>query len=156
MFTESSRFGIAMLLLRLAIGTAFVWHGAPKIAHASSWMDAMSFRPPAFVQELAAVAEFFGGWALIVGVVSRVAAALIGADMLVAIAAVHVPAHTPLISSHGESMELPGLYLIGTLAIVLAGPGRWSVDALIARRAQRAWIASKRRRHQSQQQAAAS
>jgi putative oxidoreductase len=148
MFAESNRTGIALLLLRLVIGIAFVLHGAPKIAHAATWMDAMPFHPPAFLQETAAVAEFFGGWALIIGVASRVAAALIAIDMLVAIATVHIPAHAPLVSSHGESLELPGVYLIGALAIVLAGPGRWSADALIARRTRLSLIAGDRR-HQS-------
>jgi putative oxidoreductase len=133
MLAESNRFGIAMLLLRVVIGFAFVLHGAPKIAHASSWMDAMPFHPPALLQEAAAVAEFFGGIALIAGVASRIAATLIVLDMLVAIAAVHLPAHAPLVSSHGASLELPAVYLIGALAIVLVGPGRWSADALIAR-----------------------
>jgi putative oxidoreductase len=154
MIAESNRLGIAMLLLRVAIGIAFVLHGGPKIGHASTWMDGMSFHPPAYVQEVAAGAEFFGGWALIIGVASRIAAALISIDMLVAIAAVHVPAHAPLVSSHGESMELPGIYLIGALAIVLAGPGRWSADALIARRTHIGWFASDRRR-QSRRRAVA-
>jgi putative oxidoreductase len=155
MLAESNRFGIAMLLLRAVIGIAFVLHGGPKIAHASSWMDGMPFHPPAYLQEAAAAAEFFGGFALIAGTASRVAAALIAIDMLVAIAAVHAPAHAPLVSSHGESMELPGVYLIGALAIVLAGPGRWSVDALIARHTHIGWFASDRRR-QSRRRAAVS
>jgi putative oxidoreductase len=140
MLAESNRFGIAILLLRVVIGFAFVLHGTPKIAHASTWMDGMAFHPPALLQEAAAVAEFFGGIALIAGVASRIAATLIGIDMLVALAAVHVPAHAPLVSSHGESLELPAVYLIGAFAIVLVGPGRWSADALIAR------CASERRR----------
>jgi putative oxidoreductase len=140
MFAESNRLGIVMLLLRLVIGIAFVLHGAPKMAHASTWMNGLPFHPPAFLQEAAAVAEFFGGWALIAGIASRIAAALIGMDMLVAIVAVHVPAHAPIVTSHGDSMELPGVYLVGTLAIVLAGPGRWSLDALIARRAHMGWL----------------
>jgi putative oxidoreductase len=140
MLAESNRFGIAMLLLRVVIGFAFVLHGAPKIEHASSWMDGMPFHPPAFLQEMAAVAEFFGGMALIAGVASRIAATLIAIDMVVALTAVHLPAHAPLVSSHGDSLELPAVYLIGAVAIVLVGPGRWSADALIAR------LASGRRR----------
>src|ERR1700722_8010321 len=134
MLTESNRFGTALLLLRIAIGVAFVLHGTPKMAHASTWMNAMPNHPPAFLQEAAAVAEFFGGLMLIAGLATRVAAALIAVDMAVAITTVHLPAHTPLITVHGDSMELPFVYLFAMAAIIFAGPGRWSLDALIAQR----------------------
>jgi putative oxidoreductase len=134
MLTESNRTGTALLLLRIVIGVAFVLHGAPKMAHASTWMDGMPHHPPAFLQETAAVAEFFGGLLLIAGIATRVAAALIAVDMIVAIVTVHLPAHAPLVTAHGDSMELPFVYLFATVALVLAGPGRWSFDALIAQR----------------------
>ena len=146
MLTESNRFGTALLLLRIAVGTAFVLHGAPKMAHASSWMNAMPMHPPAFLQEAAAVAEFFGGLLIFAGLATRVAAALIAFDMIVAIAAVHLPAHAPLVASHGESMELPVLYLFGAVALMFSGPGRLSLDALLAKtRTARAFDSLRRR-----------
>jgi putative oxidoreductase len=134
MLIESNRFATAFLLLRVVIGIAFVLHGAPKMAHAGTWMNAMPGHPPAFLQEAAAIAEFFGGMLLIVGLATRVAAALIAVDMLVAITTVHLPAHTPLVTAHGDSMELPFVYLFGMVALMFAGPGRWSLDAFIAHR----------------------
>ncbi len=95
----------------------------------------MPLHPPAFLQEAAAVAEFFGGILLIAGLATRVAAAFIAVDMIVAIVAVHLPAHAPLVTAKGESMELPFVYLFGTIALMLAGPGRWSLDRMIAHRA---------------------
>ena len=77
MLAESTRFGIASLLLRLAVGIAFILHGAPKIVNAANWMDPMPFHPPAIFQETAAVAEFFGGWALLLGVATRPVAVLL-------------------------------------------------------------------------------
>ena len=55
--------------------------------------------------------------------------------MIVAIAAVHLPHHAPLVTSHGDSMELPFVYLFGTVALLFAGPGRLSLDALLVHRA---------------------
>jgi putative oxidoreductase len=77
---------------------------------------------------------FFDLVALIVGIATRVVAALIAVDMIVAITTVHLPAQTPLVTSHGDSMELPFVYLFAMAAIIFAGPGRWSLDALIAQR----------------------
>jgi putative oxidoreductase len=134
MLTESNRFGAALLVLRVVVGTAFVLHGAPKMAHPTTWMDALPHHPPAFLQVAAAVAEFFGGFMLIAGIATRIAAALIAVDMTVAITTVHLPAHTPLVTSHGDSMELPFVYLFAAAVFMLAGPGRWSLDSLIAHR----------------------
>jgi putative oxidoreductase len=137
MFAESTRFAIALLLLRLAIGIAFILHGAPKIVDAAHWMDQSPHHPPAIFQEMAAVAEFFGGWALLLGVATRFAAALIAIDMVVALVTVHLPEHAPLISTHVESMELPLVYLFCATAVLVAGSGGLSLDGLVVRRVRR-------------------
>lgn len=118
------------------VGVAFILHGTPKIDHPFTWLDGGAFAPPPLLQATAACAEFLGGWALLLGAATRVAAAFIAADMLVAILAVHIPHRTPLASAHGESLELPILYLVLMIGMLVAGAGPYSIDALLTKRFQ--------------------
>jgi putative oxidoreductase len=54
------------------MGAAFVLHGWPKIQHPMGWMG-LEATVPAIFQLLAAVAEFGGGMALIVGLLTQLA-----------------------------------------------------------------------------------
>jgi putative oxidoreductase len=127
---------LGMLLLRLAMGAAFMIHGWPKIQNATGWMGSDAEIPPA-LQACAAVAEFGGGIGLIVGFLTPLAALGIAATMGVAIAKVHLPAGHPFVDLQGgHSYELAAVYLAGALAILLVGAGRFSVDrCLFGRRA---------------------
>jgi len=65
--------GLGLLLVRLAVGTAFIIHGWPKIQNPTSWMNAMGGSTvPSLVQALAALTEFGGGMALILGLLTPV------------------------------------------------------------------------------------
>ena len=134
MLTESNRFGTALLLLRIAIGIAFVLHGTPKMAHASTWMDAMPHHPPAFLQEAAAVAEFFGGLGLIAGLLGRVAAVCIAVVMLSAI--VMVDGRYGLCLNwfgdrKGHDYEYHLLAIALAAVIIVRGSGAMSLDRLL-------------------------
>jgi putative oxidoreductase len=127
---------LGLLVLRLVMGAAFMIHGWPKIQNPTGWMPAETGFPPA-LQALAAVAEFVGGIGLILGFLTPLAALGIAATMGVAITKVHLPAGHPFVDSQGgHSYELAAVYLAGALAILLSGPGRFSLDAcLFGRRA---------------------
>ena len=64
---------VGLVALRLVMGAAFILHGWPKIQHPTAWMGAEA-SVPAFLQVLAAAAEFGGGMALVAGLLTRLAA----------------------------------------------------------------------------------
>lgn len=133
------RASAGLLLIRLIVGVAFVIHGFPKVQHATAWMGETSPFPPALLA-VAAYAEFLGGIALILGVLTSLAALLIAIDMAVAIFVVEIPHGTPFVSA-SHSYESAAFYMIITLALLFTGPGRFSVDAMM-----RAQTASRRAR----------
>jgi putative oxidoreductase len=119
-----------LLLLRLVMGVAFVIHGWGKIQNISGWMGPDS-SVPAFFQALAAIAEFGGGIALIVGLLTRLASLGIASVMVVALAMVHLPRGDPFVNPKGLSYELAAVYLACAVLFFLLGPGRYSLDAIL-------------------------
>jgi putative oxidoreductase len=122
-----------LLLLRLVVGAAFVLHGWPKIQSPLGWMGPEA-AVPGVLQGLAALAEFGGGMALIAGFLTRLAALGIGTNMVVALAMVHLPHGDPFVGKPGgRSYELAAVYLACAVVLLLLGPGRYSLDALLFR-----------------------
>jgi putative oxidoreductase len=124
------RAAFGMFLLRALAGAGLMFHGWPKIQNPTGWMGPNSTVPD-YMQALSAVAEFGGGAALVLGFLTPIAALLIIGNMIGALWLVHVPAGHPFVSTSGGSMELPGLYLATGLLYFFAGPGTWSLDALM-------------------------
>src|SRR4249920_3380804 len=91
--------GWGPLALRLPIGIIFVAHGAQKLFGAfggyglegtGQFMASLGLTPGYLMALLAGSAEFFGGLALLFGVLVRPAAAALAFAMLVAIVSVHI------------------------------------------------------------------
>jgi uncharacterized membrane protein YphA (DoxX/SURF4 family) len=90
------RSAIALLVVRLVMGTAFILHGWPKIQNPFGWMNAMGGSSiPSWLQGLAAFAEFGGGIALILGLLTPIAAFGLVCQMVAALFIVHLPNRDP-------------------------------------------------------------
>ena len=132
--TFISGWGAATLLVvRVVMGVAFILHGWPKIQNPMGWMNAMGGEAvPSFLQALAALAEFGGGIALLLGFLTPLAALGIVCQMLGALFMVHFPMGHPFVAATGgPSYELPLVYLALAILLLVMGPGRWSFDALL-------------------------
>jgi putative oxidoreductase len=124
--------GLALLLVRLVMGLAFVQHGWPKIQNPMGWMNAMGGSSvPSFLQALAALAEFGGGIALILGLLTPLAAFGLVCQMIGALVLVHLPQGHPFVAQGGPSFELALVYLVLAIVLIALGPGKWSLDALL-------------------------
>lgn len=122
---------LALLVLRLVCGIAFAMHGWGKIQHPFSWMGDKAFAP-APMQALAAIAEFGGGLAWVVGLLVPLASFGIACTMVVAVYSMVVMYHAPFVSqTGGMSAELPSVFLCVALVLMTVGPGRLSLDYLL-------------------------
>jgi putative oxidoreductase len=124
-----STFGdVALLLLRLVVGIAFMMHGWGKIRNPFAWMGPEAAIPGAF-QGLAALSEFGGGLAWILGLLTPLASLGIAITMAVATSFHAIQRGDPFVSqTGGASYELALVYLVIALALLALGPGRLSLD----------------------------
>lgn len=122
---------VALLLLRLFVGYAFIMHGYGKIQNPFGWMPPES-PVPGFLQFLAALSEFGGGIALILGLLTRLASLGLFFTMLVAAGFHLFLLGDPLINLKGTSSAEPALtFLFIALLLIVSGPGTWSLDKKI-------------------------
>ena len=126
---------LGLLILRLVIGLTLVAHGAQKLfgwwggPGLKGWegaMNHMRIRPAIFWTWVSALAEFGGGLALALGLLTPLPSFAIAGSMLVAIALVHLPKGF-FNSKGGFEFNLAILAALATIA--LAGPGAYSLDA---------------------------
>jgi putative oxidoreductase len=125
----------AIAVLRVVVGIVFLAHGWQKLFvygfHGTAGFFAGAGIPlPAVSSVVVTLVEFLGGIALLVGLLTRWAAALNGFDMLVAILAVHLK--KGFFSPMG--VEYPLTLLAACLLLAALGPGAASVDGALAKR----------------------
>ena len=129
---------IAPLILRVGLGLALIPHGAQKLfgwfggyglQGTAQWMESIGLQPGLLMAALAGGAEFFGGLALLLGLLTRPAAALTAFTMLVAIYSVHW-SRGFFLSNGGY--EYGFVLLIASLSLLVSGGGRFSLDRRMA------------------------
>jgi putative oxidoreductase len=126
------RGALGLLVVRVITGLAFMFHGWGKIQNPFGWMDKMDPDMPGILQAAAALAEVGGGAALILGLLTPLAAAAIGGTMVVALAKVHLPSEHSFVGAPGKpSFEPAAVYLSIMILLLLNGPGVLSADACL-------------------------
>ncbi|ERI50025.1 DoxX family protein [Pseudomonas sp. EGD-AK9] len=131
--------GFGITILRIVAGITFAAHGAQKLfgwfggyglAGVAQWMESIGLTPGYLMALGAGSAEFFGGLALIVGLLARPAAAVLAVTMLVAIVTVHLQ-HGFFMSNNGYEFALALMAM--SLAVLVEGAGKLSLDGQLAR-----------------------
>lgn len=113
----------AAFFMRLAVGGVFLRHGLVKVHNGlpalAGFLHGVGF-PFASVWAVVLIAvETVGAVCILLGIFTRVWAACLAVDMLVAILAVRVP--------RGAGFELEGVLLAGAITLVALGDGPLSV-----------------------------
>ncbi|GGB38496.1 oxidoreductase [Oceanisphaera marina] len=136
----SSTDGYAALVLRVPVGLILAAHGAQKLfgwfggyglEGTGQWLASIGLAPGYLMALLAGGAEFFGGLALVLGLLTRPAALVSAFAMLVAIFAVHID-NGLFMSNNGYEYALT--LFAATLALAIQGAGRLAVDRMLLKR----------------------
>lgn len=131
----AERLDIGLIILRLILGVVFTAHGAQKLFvfgldGITEAFGGLGIPLAGILAPAVALAEFFGGIALVIGLFTRVSAAVLAATMLGALTIVHLPAGFFLPNGIEFVLSLLG----GVVAIALIGGGSYSADTVLARR----------------------
>jgi putative oxidoreductase len=135
--SQSSNRSWGLTVLRIVTGVVFVMHGVQKlfiigIPQVVGFFGQAGIPYPRFFAIVVSLVELFGGAALVLGVATRVAAALLAIDMAVAILKVHL--------KNGFFLPMGFEFALSMFAanfcLLLAGGGAASVDGLVRNRRQ--------------------
>jgi putative oxidoreductase len=120
---------LALLLMRLALGTIMVVHGSHKVFgglhHHAQFVASLGL--PYWTGYLSSFTEFLGGLLVLAGLFTRAAAFAICINMAVAIARVHW--HNGLTGDHG--FEFPLSLATIAFALIFFGAGPIAIDHVL-------------------------
>jgi len=133
--TPSTRqLSIGLTVLRLALGATFIMHGGQKLfiygfAGVSGSFAQLGIPMPGLLGPFVSLVEFFGGIAIVFGLLTRLAALGLAGNTIVAL--LTVPLKAGFFNPGGVEFPLSLLAAAATLAIT--GAGAFSLDALIGK-----------------------
>lgn len=121
-----ARHELGLALVRFGFGVSLALaHGLPKLSNAAGFVGNLAkggFPAPALLGWAAILSELVGGLLLAVGLATRAAAGFVLVTL--AVAAFYVHWGDPF-----GRKELALAYVLVALAVLVAGPGRFSLDA---------------------------
>ena len=130
---ESSK-PAALLLARLGVGLLFMstgWGKVHNLAKVTGFFESLHIPAPGFNAVLVGYTELLGGAALVIGLLSRLAALPLAFSMVIAILTAKIK------DLHGP-FDLVGFdeftYIVVLVVIIAFGPGPWSVDRLLEKK----------------------
>ena len=121
---------IAKLVLRITIGGLMLFHGIDKAIHGVSFIEGMlsAHELPAVVTYGVYIGEIVAPLMLIFGLLTTFGAIIIIVNMVMAILLVYSDALLTVTEQGAWSIEVPMLYLMGAVVIILLGAGQYSAD----------------------------
>lgn len=128
---------LGLLVGRLVLGLAMAAHGTQKLfgwfggyglKGTGGFFEQLGFRPGVAFAAAASVSEVVGGLLVALGLFGPVGPALIIGVMIVAAVTVHLKNG---FWASASGVEVPFLYAGGAIALLFAGPGALSLDALL-------------------------
>jgi putative oxidoreductase len=131
--------------MRLTWGHQALNAGIGKLSNITNvilFFEGLHIPFPHFNAYLVGIVETFGGAMLMLGLGSRLAAIPLAITMLVALSTAHAPDLSELRFLTDPNLlvrQAPYPLLITSLLVLVFGPGRVSLDALIRRWAERRW-----------------
>ena len=139
----------ATILIRVMAGTVFLWEGIMKFVFANQGVGRftkLGFPFPHFTATADAWLEIIGGILIVSGLLTRAIAIPFIIEMLVAMASTKIPMYLgtsplplppvpPQVGFWAVLHEIRSEYaqLASCAFFLLAGPGPWSVDAILSR-----------------------
>jgi putative oxidoreductase len=127
---NATSINLGMLLLRVGLSVIMMHHGYNKLVNFGTLQgDFMNFMGIGKTLSLALVvfAEFFCSLFLMIGLFSR----LVTVPLIVTMAVAFFKAHdAQLFDKFGQ---VPALFLMGYVVVLLCGPGKFSVDGLMGK-----------------------
>ena len=122
----SGRAGIALVLIRLYVGIAFIQHGSRKLDDIAGF--AAEYHLPWVVAAATMVLQLTGAMLLIIGVLTPLAALGIAGTMVGATLTL-IQKGEPFINPAGHGWENSSFYFVLCIALSLLGAGAYSLDA---------------------------
>ncbi len=124
-------YDLGILVLRVTLSVLMLFHGISKLVHGVGFIGQVvdGAGLPHFITYGVYIGEVIAPLFILLGVGTRVAAAIFAFNMLVATLLVHASQLFSVDPVTGAwALELQGLYFFGALVLVITGGGKYSVS----------------------------